>query len=152
MEQFTNSSEGGIPPQSISLTRLPIEVRFSIYDELIHTPHTVIITPNGTRRGIFRPLVVVCEQLREEVRKWVKGQPTATIIRSANFGSFDDEVTMFEISWLEHSGYKYDPIHSSITGRYQRCCTPDNPMRYLERLSAWQEAMDFTDVDLEWPY
>jgi len=139
-------------PTSPTLLTIPLELRFRIYDQLLNTHHTILISPNGTKRGILKPLVLTCTQIHLEIPKWLKGQKHAHIIRSPTFGVFNDSLTTFKLSWLNHCSSARVPrgmisIHLYTDTRYQRCYTPNHPARDIERLEMWQRAMDITGSD-----
>jgi hypothetical protein len=126
---------------------LPLEIRYRIYDQLLNSPHIIIISPNGTKRGVLKPVVRVCKQVREEVQKWLEGQKESTIIHSLLFGIFNDKCTTFKISWaIDDTFCSYDL--GILTGsRFQRCYIPGHPARDLGRLEMWQKAMDLMGSD-----
>lgn len=126
---------------SLFLTSLPLEVRFQIFDELLKSYHSILMSPNGKKRGLVKPLNQVCKQMRGEVKKWLKGKKDAHIIRSKAFGVFNDKYTIFKMCWI------YDQHRCYTT--FQRCYLPGpgHPTCDLEQLEMWQQAMDLEDTN-----
>jgi hypothetical protein len=122
---------------SLFLNLLSPEVRFQIFDELLNSHHTILISPNGKKRGLVKPLIQVCKQMRGEVKKWLKGKNEAHIIRSKAFGVLDEKHTIFKLCWI------YDQHRCYTT--LQRCYLPGQ--RDLEQLEMWQHAMDLEDTN-----
>ena len=142
-ENLKNKARTALCDQSASLllNRLPLEVRFQIFDELLNSHHTILISPNGKKGGLVKPLIQVCKQMRGELKKWLKGKKEAHIIRSKAFGVFNDKYTIFKMCWI------YDQHRCYAT--FQRCYLPgpDHPTRDLEQLEMWQQAMDLEDTN-----
>jgi hypothetical protein len=141
-------SEAQVPchtPKCLLLTRVPPEVRYNIFDKLLNSHHTILISPNNKQRGVLKPLVQVCKQLRDDVQKWLMGKKESAIIISPTFGVFNDEVTTFKMCWVDDSSLLFQTEFYARKDGYctlQRCYIPRHSARDLERLEMWQRAMD----------
>jgi len=84
---------------SLFLTRVPLEIQFKALDELLYSHHIILMSPNGKRRGVLKPLAQACKAIRADIRKWLEGMKETHIVRNPTFGVFNDEVTTFKMSW-----------------------------------------------------
>ncbi|PMD54163.1 uncharacterized protein K444DRAFT_699879 [Hyaloscypha bicolor E] len=130
---------------SFLLTRIPPEVRYDIFDRLLNSHHIILITPNSKQRGVLKPLVQVCKQLRDDMQKWLMGKKESAIIISPTFGVFKNEVTTFKMCWVDEFSLLFQKglyVRKDGSCTLQRCYIPRHPARDLERLEMWQRAMD----------
>jgi len=101
VEQISiQQSKDSLQECSCLITRIPLELRYLIYDTLMSSRHTIKIAPNSKRRGVLRDLAKVNKQIRKEIRIWISKK--SSFIRSPIFGILNPVMTKFKIAWADH--------------------------------------------------
>ncbi|KAF8862517.1 hypothetical protein BDZ45DRAFT_723060 [Acephala macrosclerotiorum] len=124
------------------LLKLPLEIRYNIFQQLLTTPHTIIIYPGSKKHSIFNPLLLTSHQLRSEIQKWILTHSNSNTITSTIFGIFNLGVTTFKLS------YEFKPNSTHDDQRMQRRLPPHHISHHeLKGLEVWQVAMTISNSD-----
>lgn len=119
------------------LDRLPIEVRFRIYDTLIHT-HRILsldhMNVHNRRIGIMEPLAQTNRVIRAEIREWAAGRPRLT--RSPLWGLFNPYQSQVCVRYRDADGY----------ATYVFIGVPLSPEK-VEKITLWWRCMERARTD-----
>jgi hypothetical protein len=117
---------------------LHTDIRYLIYDNLVDTEHTAIISPTSKNHSPISALSQSCAEIRNEVKQW--SQKRADLTPNPTFGFLNLPLTTFKLSWFDEELF---PIHRRA--RYQRCYSPNAAKISLPHLELWQRAMTISN-------